>query len=170
MTRPWCGNSHSKLSHLTHPDLLGDKPLSEPVLACCNLDPLETLFSGIWINIQQFIYKKMHLKMSSAKWWPVCSRERWINWELRYVYCSVVNISISGNIDSTEQHTTHTLINRFKLQTTFPKLNIMAQWKSGILPYVQSLVCVMAGCWTGNKPLPEPMMTKLIDAYFLYHT
>ena len=28
-----------------------------------------------------------------------------------------------------------------------------------------ALVQVMACCWTGDKPLPEPMMTKIADAY-----
>ena len=32
--------------------------------------PLETNFSEILIGIQSFSFKKMHLKMSSAKWRP----------------------------------------------------------------------------------------------------
>ena len=28
-----------------------------------------------------------------------------------------------------------------------------------------ALVHVMAWCWTGDKPLPEPMMTQFTDAY-----
>ena len=28
-----------------------------------------------------------------------------------------------------------------------------------------ALVQVMAWCWTGNKPLPEPMLTEFTDAY-----
>ena len=34
--------------------------------------PLETKFSEVWIKIKQFSYKKLHLKMSSAKWQPFC--------------------------------------------------------------------------------------------------
>ena len=34
--------------------------------------PLGTNFSEILIGIQTFSYKKMHLKMSSAKWRPFC--------------------------------------------------------------------------------------------------
>ena len=34
--------------------------------------PLETNFSEILIGIQTFSFKKMHLKMSSAKWRPFC--------------------------------------------------------------------------------------------------
>ena len=29
----------------------------------------------------------------------------------------------------------------------------------------QALVQVMACCWTGDKPLPEPMLTQITDAY-----
>ena len=36
------------------------------------IGPLETNFSEIWIEIQNFSLKKMHLKMSSANWWPFC--------------------------------------------------------------------------------------------------
>ena len=34
------------------------------------IGPLGTNFSGILIEIQAFSFKKMHLKVSSAKWWP----------------------------------------------------------------------------------------------------
>ena len=36
------------------------------------IGPLGTNFSEILIGIQTFSFKKMHLKMSSAKWRPVC--------------------------------------------------------------------------------------------------
>ena len=38
-----------------------------------SIGPLETNFS--YINIQNVSSMKMHLKMSSAKWWPFCSGE-----------------------------------------------------------------------------------------------
>ena len=44
--------------------LVGAKPLSEPML----IEPLGTNFSEILIKILTFSFKKMHLKMSSAKW------------------------------------------------------------------------------------------------------
>ena len=34
--------------------------------------PLRTNFNEILIGIQTFSFKKMHLKMSSAKWRPFC--------------------------------------------------------------------------------------------------
>ena len=36
------------------------------------IGPLGTNFSEILIGIQTFLFKKMHLKMSSAKWRPSC--------------------------------------------------------------------------------------------------
>ena len=36
------------------------------------IGPLGTNFSEIFIGIQRFPFKKMHLKMSSAKWRPFC--------------------------------------------------------------------------------------------------
>ena len=36
------------------------------------IGPLGTNFSEIFIRIQTFSFKKMHLKMSSAKWRPFC--------------------------------------------------------------------------------------------------
>ena len=33
---------------------------------------LETNFSEIWSEIHTFLFKKMYLKMSSAKWWQFC--------------------------------------------------------------------------------------------------
>ena len=36
------------------------------------IGPLGTNFSEIFIGIQTFSFKKMHLKMSSAKWRPLC--------------------------------------------------------------------------------------------------
>ena len=47
------------------------------------IGPSETNFSDILIGIQMFSFKKMHLKMSSAKWRPFCLG---LN-ELRYIPC-----------------------------------------------------------------------------------
>ena len=35
------------------------------------IGPYGTNFSEIWIGIQTFSLKKIHLKMSSGKWWPL---------------------------------------------------------------------------------------------------
>ena len=48
--------------------LNGAKPLSEPMLAYYQLQPLGTNLNEIWITIQQYSFKKMELIMSSVKW------------------------------------------------------------------------------------------------------
>ena len=52
--------------------LVGAKPLSEPMLEYCYLDSLSTNFSQILIKIHPISFKKMHVKLSSAKWQPFC--------------------------------------------------------------------------------------------------
>ena len=47
--------------------LFGAKPLPEPMMTYCQLVPLGTTFSEIWIEIQNFSLMQMHLIMSSAK-------------------------------------------------------------------------------------------------------
>ena len=51
--------------------LLGSKPLFEPMLEYL-IGPLGTNLSGILIEIHTFWFKKIHLKMSSGKWWIFC--------------------------------------------------------------------------------------------------
>ena len=69
--RQWTGSS---LVQVMPCRLFGAKPLPEPKLTYCQLDNglLGSYFSEIWIGILSFSYKKMQLKMSSAKWWPFC--------------------------------------------------------------------------------------------------
>ena len=46
------------------------KPLSKPMLCYCQLDHWEQNLSEILIKMQNVSFTKMHLKISSAKWWP----------------------------------------------------------------------------------------------------
>ena len=50
----------------------GAKPLSKSMLEYCQLDPQEQPFNEISIGIQAFSFKKIHFKMSSAKWRLFC--------------------------------------------------------------------------------------------------
>ena len=52
--------------------MTGAKPLSETMMEYCYLEPLEKNFSEILIEIYIFLFKKMHLKMSSGNWRPSC--------------------------------------------------------------------------------------------------
>ena len=46
--------------------LFSAKPLPEQIRISCQLNPKEQT----WIKIQNLSFKKMHLKILSAKWWP----------------------------------------------------------------------------------------------------
>ena len=59
------------------------------------IGPLGTNFSEISIGIQTFSFKKMHLKMSSAKWRPLCLGLNVLKHV--YVFCTVVWSSCKNN-------------------------------------------------------------------------
>ena len=48
-------------------------------------EPLGTYFSEIWIGILSFSFKKMQLKISSAKLAAILSRGRWVNSHCRFL-------------------------------------------------------------------------------------
>ena len=52
--------------------LVDAKPLSKPLAGILLIGPLGTNFSEILIEILTFSFKKMRLKVSSAKWRPFC--------------------------------------------------------------------------------------------------
>ena len=52
--------------------LFGAKPLSEPMLAYCQLNPSMNKLQCHLIESQTFSFKKMHLKMLCAKWQSSC--------------------------------------------------------------------------------------------------
>ena len=61
--------------------VLGLSPVRRQAITWTNADllsirPLGTNFSEILIEIQNFSFTKIHLKVSSVKWWPFCS---WVN-------------------------------------------------------------------------------------------
>ena len=51
--------------------LFDAKPLSEPMLPYCQLDPKEHISIKFHLKFKRK-FKEMHLKMSSAKWRPLC--------------------------------------------------------------------------------------------------
>ena len=55
--------------------LFGAKPLSKPMLVYCHVNWMlrNKCQWNFLIQIQKFSFIKMHLKVSSAKWWPFCS-------------------------------------------------------------------------------------------------
>ena len=64
--RPWTGSALIQVAcHLSR-----TKPLPEPMLTYCQLDPYEQTAGKF--ELKQNTFLKIHLKMSSAKWWPFC--------------------------------------------------------------------------------------------------
>ena len=55
--------------------LFGAKPLSKPMLVYCQLDAIGINFTENLTQTQNFSLKKMHLKITSAKWRPFCPGE-----------------------------------------------------------------------------------------------
>ena len=52
--------------------LFGARPLSEPMLEYCQLDPWEHKSVIFFIEVHIYSIKKMHLEMVSAKWRSFC--------------------------------------------------------------------------------------------------
>ena len=52
--------------------LAGAKPLSEPKLEYCQLDPWQQTSVNFLIEIHTFLFNELHFKMASGKWRPVC--------------------------------------------------------------------------------------------------
>ena len=57
------------------------------------IGPWGTNFSAILIGIQTSSFKKMHLKISSAKWRPFCLGLIELNQRLMDFYCTIAQIS-----------------------------------------------------------------------------
>ena len=62
----------SALFHIMACRLDGTKPLSEPMLTYCQLDPKEHISMKFYLKFKYFHSTKMHLNMSSAKCRPFC--------------------------------------------------------------------------------------------------
>ena len=85
----WTG---SALVHVMACRLFGTKPLPEPMLAYCQLDSWEQVSVKFESKFYQYSFKKMHLKLSSAKWqWFCPGRNELIVvlWKGHYVISSV---------------------------------------------------------------------------------
>ena len=63
---------------------------------------LGTNFSEIIIEIRRFSFKKMHLKMSSGKWWSFClslnmlKKQCWFLWWRNRMFVFIVNVYARG--------------------------------------------------------------------------
>ena len=50
----------------------GAKPLSKPMLVYCQLNPYKQTSVEFWSKYKTFHSRKIHIKISSAKWRPFC--------------------------------------------------------------------------------------------------
>ena len=65
--------------------LFGAKPLPEPVLTYCQLDPWKK--TSVKVESKNCSFMKMRLKLSSAKWRPFCSGgDELIHWLLALIH------------------------------------------------------------------------------------
>ena len=131
---------------------------------CCNIvnwtEPLRTNFSEILIKILTFSFKKIHFKVSSAKWQPFCLglnvlTHRGLNKMsgddiLKWVY-------MDENLDI------------FKWVYMDENLIMFHMMSMKLFPWCavekSVLVQVMARHRGGAEPLPKPMLTQFTDGY-----
>ena len=57
------------------------------------IGPLGTNFSGIFIKIHTFSFKKMRFKMSSGKWRPFCLGLNVLTWVSKYIHMKMYAIT-----------------------------------------------------------------------------
>ena len=99
------------------------------------IGPLGTNFSEILIGIQTFSFKKMHLKMSSAKWRPFCLGLNVFSWWLnqkkqnfyiQFVYCITCLIDMEYHSYRRKNPLTirRTLTPKIKLSLYWNKLHV----------------------------------------------
>ena len=108
-------------------------------------EPLGTNLSEILIEIRTFSFKKMRLKVSSAKWRP---------------FCLGLNVLTQWSLNTMGKtfHRWHFKMNFLKGNFS---ISIPISWKfvpKGSVNNKSKMVVVMAWHWRGAKPLPEPML------------
>ena len=63
------GRRYNKVNPVYPPSNFVGRGYNDGILL---IGPLGTNFTEILIKIHEFSFQKMHLKMSSRKWWPFC--------------------------------------------------------------------------------------------------
>ena len=118
-------------------------------------------------------------KKSLVKWAPVCNSPCLLKWgnvyliKMKFMFFSHGGVSIKVLIINSfppGQNGCHFRDNFFKCIFMNAKFWIAIQISLEIVPKgpidnKSELVQVMALHWTGNKPLPEPMLTQFTDTY-----
>ena len=86
--RQWIG---SALVQIMASRLCGARPLSKPMLCLLSVGPARTIL----IKIQIFLFKKIHMKILSAKRGPFLSKGRWVDVTIALHKCIQDNSTIS---------------------------------------------------------------------------
>ena len=125
------------------------------------IGPLETNFSEFLIGIQTSSFTKMHLKMSSAKWRPVCLGLNVLS------NSSALNRQYTINTLWPRQNGRYIADNIFIFIFLNEKVWILIKISLNFVPKypiynTPALVQVMAYRRSGDKPLSEPMMVSLL--------
>ena len=131
------------------------------------IGPLGTNFNEIQIKIQNFSFKKVHLKMS-AKWRPLCPGGRWINprgWRQGFVL-GVQSLTYVNTLRP-RQNGRHFADDIFKCiflnEIVWISIEISLKFvRKGSINNIPALVLIMAWRRPGDKPLSEPMMVSVL--------
>ena len=125
------------------------------------IGPLGTNFSEIWIEIDTFTFKKMHLKMSSGKWRPFCLG-------LNVLTKTEVTVSYPSIKSQTKSIIFKTMTDLFMNGNEILNFNT----GSLVTPYavldhdlhllIPALIQIMACHLPGDKPISEPMVVTLL--------
>ena len=110
-------------------------------------------FTGSLIKLLYFSFMKMHLKMAASFFKPqwVNSSPPWRKWPSFCRQCFLTNFH--------EWKVSY-------FDTNFTSYNFVPK---GPTDNKSVLVLKMAWHWTGDKPLPEPMLTQFTDPYMWHH-
>ena len=126
-------------------------------------------FSEILSEIHIFSLKNMHLKMSSAKWWPFCLN-------LNVLTCCIFHTWFNSKGDNFKYiFLTHwgrdemAAISQMTVSNAFSWMKMYEFWLkfhwsvflSDQLTIFQDWFQIMVWHWSGIKPVSEPMMVRL---------
>ena len=122
---------------------------------------LGTNFSEVLSKIHIFSFKKMHLKMSSAKWRQFCPGLNVLNklWDIITHPCL--------NTLRPRQNGRRFADDTFKRIFLYENVRILIKISLKFVPKGPinnnpALVQIMAWRWSGDKPLSEPMMVQIM--------
>ena len=128
------------LNQMMSCDLFDANPLYEPLLHYCQLD-IESTFIQIVLKIPTLWFKKMHLEMSSGKWWPLYL---WLN--------VLINMLFSKCINGLVQERCKSIANALELRLSCTNPSILNMYLFFGVSFNANCHC-SAWEWYENKPI-----------------